>query len=284
MTETVVITDQTVEEFTRNLVRAEKSRNTVEKYRRDVSAFTVFSSGTEITKETGLAWKNSLIERGYAVRSVNSMLASLNSLFTFIGRPDLRLSSLRIQQQIFRPGDRELTKAEYFRLVLAADRRTGLMLQTICSTGIRVSELRFITVEAAMAGEASVSCKGKTRAVILIGELQKMLLSYSLDCGITSGCIFLDADGQPMDRVAVWREMKKLCPAAQVDPGKVYPHNLRHLFARSFYEIDRDIAKLADVLGHSSIDTTRIYIISSGDEHRKKMEQMGMLICEFGRG
>lgn len=284
MTETVVITDQTVEEFTRNLVRAEKSRNTVEKYRRDVSAFTVFSSGTEITKETGLAWKNSLIERGYAVRSVNSMLASLNSLFTFIGRPDLRLSSLRIQQQIFRPGDRELTKAEYFRLVLAADRRTGLMLQTICSTGIRVSELRFITVEAAMAGEASVSCKGKTRAVILIGELQKMLLSYSLDCGITSGCIFLDADGQPMDRVAVWREMKKLCPAAQVDPGKVYPHNLRHLFARSFYEIDRDIAKLADVLGHSSIDTTRIYIISSGDEHRKKMEQMGMLICEFRRG
>ena len=238
-------------------------------------------SGNEITKETVIAYKKHLQE-SYAVRSVNSMLASINSLFAFLGWHDLRVKSIKLQQQIYCPEEKELTKAEYTRLCTAAkhkhNERLNLILQTICGTGIRVSELQYITVEAARRGEASVSCKAKTRLVFIVKELQKKLLRYAAEQNIESGMIFVTRTGKPLSRTNIWREMKNLCLEAEVNPKKVFPHNLRHLFARVFYGIEKDIAKLADILGHSSIDTTRIYIISTGTEHRKRMENMRLIL------
>ena len=238
-------------------------------------------SGNEITKETVIAYKKHLQE-SYAVRSVNSMLGIINSLFAFLGWQELRVKSIKIQQQIYCPEERELTKAEYTRLCRAAkhkrNERLNLILQTICGTGIRVSELQFITVEAARRGEASVSCKAKTRSVFIVKELQKKLLRYAAEQNIKSGMIFVTRKGKPLSRTNIWREMKNLCIEAEVNPKKVFPHNLRHLFARVFYGIEKDIAKLADILGHSSIDTTRIYIISTGTEHRKRMENMRLIV------
>ena len=178
--------------------------------------------------------------------------------------------------------EKELTKAEYMRLVNTAkqkgNERLNLILQTICGTGIRVSELQYITVEAVKCSEAVVSLKGKTRSVFIVKELQKKLLRYAAEQKIHSGCIFITRTGKPISRTNIWREMKGLCEQAGVNPQKVFPHNLRHLFARIFYGIEKDIAKLADILGHSSINTTRIYIISTGDEHRKRMEHMRLII------
>ena len=192
------------------------------------------------------------------------------------------MKTIKIQQQVFCPEEKELTRAEYMRLVNTAkakhNERLCLILQTICGTGIRVSELQFITIEAAKRGEATVSCKGKTRSVFIVRELQKKLLRYAAEQGIESGCIFITRGGKPVSRTNIWREMKALCGEADVNPNKVFPHNLRHLFARVFYGIEKDIAKLADILGHSSINTTRIYIISTGTEHRKRMENMRLII------
>ena len=210
------------------------------------------------------------------------MLASINSLFAFLGWHDLKVKSIKVQQQIFCSEEKELTKAEYMRLVNTAkakhNERLCLILQTICGTGIRVSELQFITVEAAKRGEAMVSCKGKTRSVFIVRELQKKLLRYAAEQGIESGYIFITRSGKPISRTNIWRDMKLLCVEADVNPNKVFPHNLRHLFARVFYGIEKDIAKLADILGHSSINTTRIYIISTGTEHRQRMENMRLII------
>lgn len=218
----------------------------------------------------------------FAVRSVNSMLASINRLFAFLGWHDLRVKSLKLQQQIFCPEERELTKAEYMRLCKTAERRhnkrLSLILQTICATGIRVSELQYITVEAAKRGKAVVNCKSKTRTVFIVKELKQKLLRYAAEQNIKDGMIFITRTGKPISRTNIWREMKALCGEANVNPEKVFPHNLRHLFARVFYGIEKDIAKLADILGHSSIDTTRIYIISTGTEHRRRMENMHLII------
>lgn len=271
-----------IADFGKHLVLEEKSEHTIEKYLRDVRAFSVFAGQGEISKETILAYKQHLLESDYAVRSINSMLASLNSLFDWLGWQDCRVKTLKTQTQIFCPQEKELSKAEYLRLLNAAkqngNERLNLILQTICSTGIRVSELEFITVEAARSGEAIVSCKGKTRTVFLVKELQKKLLRYAAQRGIGSGCVFITRTGRPIGRTNIWREMKSLCEQANVDPRKVFPHNLRHLFARVFYGLEKDIAKLADILGHSSINTTRIYIISSGTEHRQRMESMRMVV------
>ena len=276
------LTEEVIQAFEKHLELEEKSAQTVEKYARDVRAFMRFAAGSEVTKETAIAFKQHLIVAGYAVRSVNSMLASINSLFDCLGWLDCRVKALKTQKQIFCPEEKELTKAEYLRLVKTAQQngneRLNLILQTICGTGIRVSELPFITVEAAQAGEAVVSCKGKTRSVFLVKELQKKLLRYAAKQGIVSGSIFVTRTGKPISRTNIWREMKGLCEQANVDSRKVFPHNLRHLFARVFYGIERDIAKLADILGHSSINTTRIYIISTGTEHRKRMESMRLII------
>jgi integrase/recombinase XerD len=275
------ITAKMIGEFKEYLISEERSPITVEKYIRDVRAFSVFTGNSEITKETVIAYKKSLQEN-YAVRSVNSMLASINSLFAFLGWHDLRVKSLKLQQQVFCPEEKELTRAEYSRLCTAAKRkhneRLNLILQTICGTGIRVSELQYITVEAIRHSEAVVNCKAKTRSVFIVKELKQKLLCYAAEQNIKSGMIFVTRTGKPINRTNIWREMKALCKEANVNPQKVFPHNLRHLFARVFYGIEKDIAKLADILGHSSINTTRIYIISTGTEHRKKMENMRLIM------
>lgn len=276
------LTDKLVAEFSAHLKQEEKSQNTTEKYLRDVRMFAAHFRGTEITKEMVIAYKSKLLAEHYAVRSVNSMLASLNSLFTFLGWSDCKVKSMKLQRQIYCPEEKELTKAEYLRLVNTAKRkgkeRLNLILQTICGTGIRVSELEYITVEAAKSGKAVVALKGKTRSVFLVKELQKKLLRYATEQNISSGTIFITRTGKPISRTNIWREMKGLCQEAGVHPQKVFPHNLRHLFARVFYGIEKDIAKLADILGHSSINTTRIYIISTGNEHRKRMENMHLIL------
>ena len=277
-----ILTENQIAAFAVYLKSEEKSENTVEKYIRDVRAFAACIDETEITKETIIAYKNKLISDNYAVRSINSMLASLNGFFSFLGWNDFKVKSIKLQRQIYCPEEKELTKAEYMRLVNTAkqkgNERLNLLIQTICGTGIRVSELQYITVEAVKYGEAVVSLKGKTRSVFIVRELQKKLLRYAAEQKITSGAIFITRNGKPMSRTNIWREMKSLCERAGVNPQKVFPHNLRHLFARTFYGIEKDIAKLADILGHSSINTTRIYIITTGNEHRQRMENMRLII------
>lgn len=276
-----IITAKTIAEFKEHLILEERSEITVEKYIRDVKAFSAYTQNAAVTKETVIAYKKHLQEN-YAVRSVNSMLASINSLFAFLGWHDLKVKSLKLQQQVFCPEEKELTKAEYTRLCRTAERkhneRLNLILQTICGTGIRVSELQYITVEAVKQGEAVVNCKAKTRSVFIVKELKQKLLRYAAEQNIKNGMIFVTRTGKPISRTNIWREMKALCEEANVNPQKVFPHNLRHLFARVFYGIEKDIAKLADILGHSSINTTRIYIISTGTEHQKQLENMRLII------
>ena len=277
-----VLNAETVEQFRRYLERGEKSAATIEKYIRDVKAFSSYINAASVTKDAVIGYKQKLLDSGYAIRSVNSMLASLNCLFTFLGRTDLKVKSLKIQAPVFCPEEKELSKAEYERLCRAAEQkhneRLSLILQTICSTGIRVSELRYITAEAVREGKAEVSLKGKTRSVLLPDSLRKKLLRYVRQQGTESGPVFVTRNGKAISRTNIWRDMKSLCEEAGVDPGKVFPHNLRHLFARMFYKLEKDIAKLADVLGHSSVNTTRLYIISSGIEHRHCIEKMQLVI------
>lgn len=281
MTERILI-EKRIQAFYAYLIAEEKSAATVEKYMRDVYAFADFVDGTAIEKGKVSAYKKHLQEIDYAPRSINSMLASLNSLFSYLGWTDCKVKPIKIQRKIYCPEEKELTKTEYTRLVNTARRkgneRLNLILQTICGTGIRVSELQFITVEAIKNGEAIVSLKGKTRSVFIVKELRKKLLRYAAEQGIKRGMIFVTRTGKPISRTNIWREMKALCEEANVNPQKVFPHNLRHLFARVFYGIEKDIAKLADILGHSSINTTRIYIISTGTEHRRRMENMRLII------
>lgn len=275
------ITAADIAAFRKQLVLAERSAATVEKYVRDAAAFAAFADGGAITKMTVIAYKERL-QKTYAPRSVNSMLAGVNSLFVFLEWHDLKVRSLKLQQRVYCHEEKELTKTEYARLCRAAkhrhNERLHLILQTICGTGMRVSELRYITVEAAKRGEATVNCKGKTRTVFLVKELKQKLLRYAAKQKIESGMIFITRTGKSVGRTTVWREMKALCKAANVNSEKVFPHNLRHLFARVFYNMEKDIAKLADILGHSSINTTRIYIISTGTEHRKRMESMRLIL------
>ena len=276
------LTQNKISDFYKWLQSEEKSRNTIEKYIRDVTAFMAYLGGETITKDSVIAYKSKLINENYAVQSINSMLASLNSLFGFLGWVDLKVKSIKLQRQIYCPEEKELTKAEYMRLVNTAkqkgNERLNLLIQTICGTGIRVSELQYITVEAVKCGEAVVSLKGKTRTVFIVKELKQKLLRYAAKQKITLGAIFITRSGKPMSRTNIWREMKSLCEQAGVNPQKVFPHNLRHLFARTFYGIEKDIAKLADILGHSSINTTRIYIITTGNEHRQRMKNMHLFI------
>ena len=276
-----IVSTAQIAAFKALLVSEEKSAATTEKYIRDVKAFAEYMQNNEITKESVLAYKKH-IQQNYAVRSVNSMIASINGFFSFLCWYDLKVKALKIQRQGFCTEEKELTKPEYLRLCRAADEkrneRLKLILQTICGTGIRVSELRYITVEAVKNGEAVVNCKSKTRVIFIVKELRKKLLRYAAEQNIKTGMIFITKAGKPINRTNIWREMKSLCKAANVNPQKVFPHNLRHLFARVFYGIEKDIAKLADILGHSSINTTRIYIISTGTEHRRRMENMHLIL------
>ena len=276
-----ILEQAAIARFREHLILEEKSPATVEKYLRDIRAFAVYMRGKVVRKAAVIDYKK-LLQKKYAVRSVNSTLASINGLFSFLGWHELRVKTVKLQRQVFFPEKKELTRAEYMRLCRTAEqrgnKRLSLILQTICGTGIRVSELQHITVEAARCGEATVSCKGKTRSVFIVKELKQKLLRYAAEQGIRSGMIFVTRTGRAVSRTNIWREMKSLCREAGVNPEKVFPHNLRHLFARVFYSIEKDIAKLSDVLGHSSINTTRLYIISTGIEHRRRMETMRLIL------
>lgn len=258
----------------------EHSPATIRQYRHDILCFFSALGTGELTKEATLSYKEKL-EQDYQPVSVNVKLSALNSFFEFVGRSDLRLKLLKIQQKAYCSAEKELSKAEYLRLVKTAEQednqKLALLLQTICGTGIRVSEVKYITAEAVNRGEASIRLKGKNRTILIPKKLQKRLKDYIRREKIKDGPVFITRTGKPLDRSNIWRMMKALCQEAGVDEKKVFPHNLRHLFARCFYSIDKDIAKLADILGHSSINTTRIYIITSGAEHRRQLDALELV-------
>lgn len=259
----------------------EKSVATLEKYMRDIRRFAAYIMDAAVDKSTVLEYKT-VLAKTYALTSVNSILAALNSFFRFEGWFDCCVKQYKIQREVFCAEEKELTRAEYIALVRAAEEknneRLSLLIQTVCGTGIRVSELQYITAEALKRGEATVTCKGKTRRIFIVSALRKKLLRYAKSHGITNGMIFVTKSGKPMNRTNIWAEMKRLCKDAGVSAKKVFPHNLRHLFARTFYTMEKDIAKLADILGHSNINTTRIYTLSSGAEHRRKLEKMRLIL------
>ena len=263
------------------LREAEKSAATMEKYLHHVRQFVAHDAGRRIDKALVLEYKTRL-GKLYAPSSANAALAAVNGFLRFWGFESCCVKPFKVQKQVYCSEEKELTREEYVRLIKAAkeksSERLALLLETICATGIRVSELPYITVEAAARGEAVVHCKGKTRTVFLPAALQKKLRRYMQSQKIQSGPVFITRTGKPMNRSNIWREMKALCERANVAPSKVFPHSLRHLFARTFYSIDHDVAKLADLLGHSNINTTRIYIITTGAEHRRKMETMRLVI------
>ena len=275
------LNQEKLRQFEDYLVCEERSNATIEKYLHDMRTFYEFVGNREVVKSIVLDYKNALIS-SHAVTSANSMLAAVNAFFRFLGFYEFCVKQYKIQKSAFCSEEKELTKAEYIRLIEAAKKkgneRLNLIIQTICGSGIRVSELQYITVEAIKRGEAFVNCKGKNRRIFIVAELRKKLLSYIKTQNIKSGAVFVTKNGKPVSRHNIWREMKALCKGADVSPSKVFPHNLRHLFARTFYGIEKDIAKLADILGHTSINTTRIYIVTTATEHKRKMENMRLII------
>ena len=274
------ITEETLAAFARQLGEEERSPATLEKYLREVRQFAAFLGGREVTRELAAAWREELSAR-QSPATVNGKLTALDRLLAFLGWEDCRVKHLRVQRQLFRDSARELSREEYARLVETARRlgrgRLSLLMETICATGIRVSEVRYITAEAVREGRTEIALKGKIRTILLPGKLCRKLEKYARQKKITSGELFLTRSGRPMSRKQIWAEMKGVCRAAGVAPSKVFPHNLRHLFARCFYRVSRDVAKLADVLGHSSIETTRIYLISTGTEHLRQMDRLGLV-------
>ena len=259
----------------------EHSAGTIEKYLRDVRAFAAWLDGRPVTRELAAAWKEHLLSEHYAPVTVNSMLAAINSFFRFTGRQDCRVRFLKVQRRMFRDADRELGRAEYDRLIAAAgergQNRLALLIEAIGGTGVRVSEVRYLTVEAARQGRAEISLKGKIRVILLSERLCRKLLKYARKNKIASGEIFLTRSGNSLSRRQIWAEMKRLCRYAGVEASKVFPHNLRHLFAATFYKACKDISRLADVLGHSSIETTRIYLVTSGAEQVRQLDRLGLV-------
>lgn len=276
-----ILTEQKVRDFISYMERGEYASGSIEKYQRDILRFKAWLKDGRISEGSAAAWKKYLLDSGYAPVTINSMLVALNSLFKFLGWHDCRVKTLRIQRCLFRAREKELTKDEYARLVETAERqgkeRLALLMETVCSTGIRVSEVRYITVEALRSGRAEVALKGKIRTILIPNKLCRKLLKYAQKQKIASGEVFLTRSGKGMSRRQIWAEMKAVCKQAGVTPSKVFPHNLRHLFARVFYKACRDVSKLADILGHSSIETTRIYLISTGLEHAHQMERLGLI-------
>lgn len=270
-----------IEAFASYLRQEEKSENTVAKYVRDLRQFFYFLEGKQLTKEMVLSWKEALVAE-YAPASVNSMLAAVNTFLSWENLKEMRVKPLKIQREIFAKPERELTRAEYERLVRAAkqedNQRLAVLLQTICATGIRVSELSFITVEALQIGRTMVDCKGKQRVIFLPPDLVRVLRSYCRQQGISRGMIFRTRSGRALDRSNIWKEMKALCVCAGVEDGRVFPHNLRHLFARTYYKMEKDLSRLADLLGHANVDTTRIYTMESGMEHARQLGKMGLVV------
>ncbi len=277
-----IITNTEIQNFSTHLIKTEKSKSTKEKYLRDITAFKAWLGKRALTKDAVLKYKEYLAQK-YAPASVNAALSSLNSFFNLNDRHDLKVKALKIQHKIFASAEKELTKAEYQRLLAAAksknNERLYLIMQTICACGIRVSELEFITTEAVNSGMATINCKGKIRNVYLPKQLCKALRAYTKRKGIKSGSVFVTRTGKPIDRSNIWSDMKHLCESAGVAKTKVFPHNLRHLFARTYYSIQKDVVRLADILGHSSVNTTRIYTMETGEVHRQQIQKLGLLLC-----
>ena len=274
------LTAAILKSFQAELLEQERAPATIEKYMHDIRTFYSWLGNREVTPETVHEWKKTLTER-FSPGTVNGKLAALNALFTFTGWTDCRARSLKLQRRAFRDDARELTRDEFYRLVATAERlgkeRLALLLEAIGSTGVRVSEVKYFTVEAARRGATEIALKGKIRTILLPGKLCRKLLIYARKQKTASGEIFLTRSGKPINRKQIWAEMKALCKQASVEPGKVFPHNLRHLFAQTFYHQTRDVVKLADVLGHSSLSTTRIYLISTGAEHRRELEKLKLV-------
>ena len=275
------ITVQHIQSYQAHLRRAERSAGTVENYLRHARAFAGWLSGRPVTREVAAGWKRHLLETGYAPATVNAMLAALNGLFRFLGWEDCRVKFLKVQRRLFRDPARELSRAEYDRLLETAlargQERLALLMEAICATGIRVSEVKYLTVEAAQRGRAEVALKGKIRTILLPGKLCRKLLKFVKKQKTASGEIFLTKSGRSLSRKQIWCELKSLCTRCGVAPSKVFPHNLRHLFAVTFYRVTRDVAKLADILGQSSIETTRIYLLSTGAEHARQLDRLGLV-------
>ena len=276
------ISSEQLTDFAAYLRTEERSPGTIENYLRHIRAFTVWLDGAPVTKETAAAWKNSLQESGRAPSTINAMLAAINGLFHFLGWDGCRVKFLRVQHRLFRDAGRELTRPEYERLMETArsrgQERLALLMETICATGIRVSEVQYITVEAAKRGRTDIFLKGKIRTILLPEKLCRKLLKYAQKHKTASGEIFLTRSGRSLSRRQIWAEMKRLCRYAGVEPEKVFPHNFRHLFATIFYRACKDIVRLADVLGHSSIETTRIYLMTSGAEHVRQLDRLGLIL------
>lgn len=278
---TTTLTTLDLKRFVSSLKANEKSSATIEKYSRDIKTFLKYAKGKVVDKNLLLDYKEYLF-KNYKTTSANSMIGAINSFLKFLDKLSLCIKQFRVQREAYCSEEKELTKSEYFRLVNTAksknNKQLALIIQTICSTGIRVSELKFITVESVYKGEAIVRLKGKIRKIFILPELKSKLISFIKENKIEKGVVFVSKNGKPISRNAVWRKMKELCNQANVPKSKVFPHNLRHLFARTFYNIDKDIAKLADILGHSNVNTTRIYIMTSGIEHRNQMRTMRLLV------
>ncbi|MBT9778285.1 tyrosine-type recombinase/integrase [Clostridium sp. MCC353] len=277
-----LLTEEMMAAFETYLIEEERSKATVEKYKRDIRAFYNWLPDEKlVTKECMMTYKQFLSEK-YKAASTNSMLVALNNLWSYLTWPECRVRLLKLQRKSFRELDKELNRNEYQRLVQAArtrrNERLDLLIQTICSTGIRVSEHRYITVETLEKGRARIVNKGKERTVFLPPKLCVILQRYCRKRGIVNGPVFITKGGKPLNRSNIWAEMKKLCLSAQVSREKVFPHNLRHLFALSFYQLEKDIVRLADILGHASIETTRIYTMTSSVEQVKKLNQLRLVI------
>ena len=275
------LTQREFDQFEDYLRHDEREESTIEAYLRSLTRFAEWADGRAVTKELAMEWKAALSEAGYRPISVNAMLAAVNKFFTCMGREDCKVKYLKLQRQMFRKSEKDLSKEEYQRLVQAAhekgDLRMELILETICATGIRVGELKYITVEAVRAGVAEIALKGKIRTILLPHRLCRKLQKYAKQQKIASGKIFLTQDGLPVSRQSIWTRMKALCEAAGVERSKAFPHNLRSLFARSFYGSCHDVVRLADVLGHSSIETTRIYLMSTGKEYLRQLDKLGLV-------
>lgn len=276
------LTVELINKFKSYLINEEKSQATIEKYIRDVTTFMSWLANRNIDKLTVIEYKNTIIE-SYAPASANSMLSSINSFFEYMEWYDCKVKTFKIQKQIFVNKEKELTKQEYEQLLRAAQGKNNeklyLLMQTICGTGIRVSELRYITKEAVDKGQANINCKGKMRVVILPEKICSALRKYARNHQIISGAIFLSKTGKPLDRSNIWKMLKNLCEDAGVSKDKVFPHNFRHLFARTYYSIEKDVVRLADILGHSSVNTTRIYTMETGEVHRMQIQRLGLLLC-----
>lgn len=276
-----IITTERIDAYCLSLLADERSAGTISKYRRDLTAFSRWLGGRIVTKETAADWKTHLLNSGYAPRTINSMLAALNSFFRFMDW-HIKVRFLKIQRQLFREASRELRRSEYDRLLAVArehgQERLALLMETLCATGIRISELQYITLEAVRRGRTDISLKGKIRTILIPRKLAKKLLAYARAAGIRGGEIFRTRTGRGLSRRQVWYELKRLCRAAGVAASRVFPHNFRHLFAQTFYRATRDIAKLADVLGHSSIETTRIYLVTTGEEHQRQLDRLGLVL------